>query len=372
MSNPAAIDRLDQLLGYLEADPANAGLLSDAAQAALDARKPDVARDLLGRFTPDRLADPAISATLGLAALQERDFASAEAIFEPLWSANPDDPGLAFNLAWARANQQDFAGGLEALGDEQARALPQAATLRIQMLHQLGSLDEAREGAEAYSELFSQSVPLNAAISVLAIDLEDVALARSCALKAGDHPDALTTLGTLALGDERASEAAALFDRVLIANPHAPRAWVGSGLAKLLTGQTAEAPAALDRGAEMFGDHLGSWIAAGWSHFIVGDRLTARTRFEHALQLDPNFAEAHGAVAVAELLDGNVEMARHECELAFRLDRQCFSAALARTLLANAEGDQEQARRIFERAITIPIDGDGRTIAQALATMGLG
>ena len=307
----------------------------------------------------------------GVAALQSRDFSTAEQIFADIRTDHPEDVALAYNLAWARANLADHAGAMEVLGDDAARALPQAATLRIELLHQLGRLDEAAPAASAYATLFPDHAPLSAAISVLAIDLEDKQLAATSAARAGDHPDALITRGTLALGEERASEAAMLFEQALAANPAAPRAWVGAGLAKLLTGQAASAPADLDLGAEMFGDHLGSWIAAGWAYFINGDRDLARSRFQRALEIDGSFAEAHGALAVLDLLEGDVPAAERGCEVALRLDRSCFSAALARTLLLSAAGDRQQAQRIFERALTTPVDGDGRTIAQTLAVIGL-
>jgi tetratricopeptide (TPR) repeat protein len=211
-----------------------------------------------------------------------------------------------------------------------------------------------------------------ATVSVLALDVDDEALAAACAEKGGDHPDALSTLGTLALGRERATEALDLFDRALERSQQVPRAWVGRGLARLLTGATSEAAADLDRGAGMFGDHLGSWIAAGWAHYVNKDMATARARFETALELDPNFAETHGSLAVLDLMAGDLEGAREKSEIALRLDRQCYSAALARSLLAAGQGDQETARRIYERAIDTPVDASGRTIAQALAKLGMG
>jgi tetratricopeptide (TPR) repeat protein len=163
-----------------------------------------------------------------------------------------------------------------------------------------------------------------------------------------------------------------MFERALEQNPGVPRAWIGLGLARMMTGDNAAAPADLDRGAEMFGTHLGSWIAAGWGYFVNGDIPTARARFETALALDDSFAETHGSLAVLDVLAGDVEEAKHKSEIALRLDRQCYSAALARSLLAASSGDQETARRIFERAASTPIDASGRTIGQALARMGLG
>jgi Tfp pilus assembly protein PilF len=364
--------RLKAMLGYLDADPDNVALLADAAEAALDARAPDIASNLLARRAGIIPPSPREFNLAGLSALQRRDFDSAAEAFTALFDSGADDPGIRFNLAWARANQKDFAAALDVLDDASACALPQAAMLRVQLMHELADFDGAGDAARAYVELFPDHSGLMAAVSVLALDIEDEALAAACAAKAGDHPDALTTLGTLALGNDHAVDARAMFERALAQNPGVPRAWIGLGLARMMTGDNAAAPADLDRGAEMFGTHLGSWIAAGWGYFVNGDVPTARARFETALALDDSFAETHGSLAVLDVLAGNVEEAKRKSEIALRLDRQCYSAALARSLLAASKGDQETARRIFERAASTPIDASGRTIGQALARMGLG
>jgi tetratricopeptide (TPR) repeat protein len=351
------MSRLERLLPLVDADPANRALLSDAAETALAEGKPEVATDLLDRYAAIEPLPPRETNLAGLAALQTRRFDRAAALFGRLVEAGEADPAVRFNLAWASAMNKDSDRALELADDALARELPQAAMLRVQLLHERGEFDEAAANAREYVELHPSYPPLMATVSVLALDVEDAELAAACAARGGDHPDALTTLGTLALGEERATEALDLFDRALERNAQVPRAWVGRGLAKLLTGGTPGAAADIDRGAEMFGDHLGSWIAA---------------RFETALALDPNFAESHGSLAVLDLLDGNVEGAREKSEVALRLDRQCYSAALARSLLAASAGDQATARRIYETAINAPVDSSGRTIAQALAKLGMG
>jgi tetratricopeptide (TPR) repeat protein len=373
MNSPAAADpmsqsRLDRLLPLLEADPDNLTLLSDAAETALAERRPELAADLLDRYAALAPLPPEASNLAGLAALQTGRFDRAAEFFG---QAGESEGPVRYNLAFALAMQKAFDRALALLDDDLARALPQAAMLQVQILHEQGEFDRAAERARDYVAIHSDYPPLMAVVSVLALDVEDEELAAECAAKGGSHPDALSTLGTLALGDDRATEALELFDRALDRNPAAPRALVGRGLAKLLSGGTATAAVDIDRGAEMFGDHLGSWIAAGWAHFVARDLAAARARFETALAIDPNFAESHGSLAVLDLLEGHAEGARQRSEVALRLDRQCYSAALARTLLAAGSGDQAKARRIFETAVNMPVDASGRTIAQALARLGL-
>lgn len=368
---PAQTDRLASLLGFLERDPGNLPLLADAAEAALDAGQPDTARGLLARYADKAPLPPREQNLAGLAAMQSGQFDAAAKAFQALMADGADAPALRFNLAWSLAMAKDFAGALDALDDAGARTLPQAAMLRVQLLHQLGDIEQAEAAARDYMTLYPEDRGLMAAISVLAIDIEDEELAARAAAVAGDHPDALTTQGTLALGGDNAVAALDLFNQALVRNPDAPRALVGRGLARMLSGEGDQAPADLDRGAELFGTHLGSWIAAGWSYFVNGDRATARARFETALALDENFAETHGSLAVLDVLDGDIASAERRSAVALRLDRQCYSAALARVLLASARNDPATAQRIFERALHTPIDGSGRTIAASLAKMGM-
>ena len=364
-------EMLDTLLGFLERDPANAALLADAADAALAARKPETARALLDRLAATGAMGVRERNLAGLAAMQMQRFDEAAKIFRALLDDGEDAPGLRFNFAWSAAAGKDSGEALRALDDATVDALPQAAMLKVQLLHEAGKWDEAADVSRAAIARHPDHQGLMAAVSVLALDMEDTALAQACAVKAGAHPDALTTLGTLALGDDDTAGARALFEKALAANPSAPRAWIGRGLTRLLSGEGNAAGADIDRGAEMFGDHLGSWIAAGWAYFVAGDRTAARKRFATALEIDPTFAETQGSLAVLDILDGKVAEGRECATVALRLDRQSHSAALAQMLLAAGDGDQKRAQRIFETALTTPIDDTGRTIAQALARIGL-
>lgn len=363
--------RADRLLALLASDPQNPSLLADAAEAALAEGRAGEATELLDRQAA--LAPlPAQARNLaGLAALRLGRFDVAAAHFAELLEAGERDLAIRFNLAWSRAMLNDHDAALRLLDETTVETLPQAAMLKVQLLHDRGAFEPAAELGRAAIARHPDHAGLLAAVSVLALDVDDPQLARQCAARAGDHPDALATLGTLALGDERATEALDIFDRALARNPQVPRAWVGRGLAKLLAGQADTAAADIERGARMFGDHLGSWIAAGWTHFVNRDLAASRVRFEHALDLDPNFAESHGSLAVLDVLEGRIEEARARSDIALRLDRNCYSGALARTLLAAAAGDEAQARRIYDIALNTPVDAGGRTIAQALARLGL-
>lgn len=366
----AAPGRHLRLIALLEQDPDNVRLIADAATAAFEEEQYDAVETLLSRH--ERIAALPFETLhlAGLAAMQRQDWEGAAARFAQLMEAEQDAPAIRFNRAWSLAMAGKFDAALGLLDQATAESLPQAAQLLVQLLHDRGDLGAAATQARHLFALHPGHRGLSAVVATLAIDIEDLELAQRAAEQAGDHPDGLTTLGTLALGEDDPANAALLFDAALAHAPASPRALVGRGLVRLLDDDKVRAAADLDKGAELFGTHLGSWIAAGWAHFIAGDRGAARQRFETALALDDSFAESHGSLAVVDILDGKLEKARQRCEVALRLDRQCFSAALAAMLLSAGAGDADTAQRIFEKALHVEIDASGRTVAQALARLG--
>ena len=359
----------DQLAGFLAADPANVALLTDTAHAAIAAGRPAEARALIDRLRAIEGPSPAIDHLTGLAAMAAQDWAGAVSAFRTLAAAGVDASGVRYNLARSLAMRGDADDALALLDDGLADELPQAAQLLTGLLHDRGEMDRAETVGRAAFERFPDHAGVNAAISTLAIDLEDLALARAAADRAGDHPEGLATQATLAM-EAADPAAAALFDRVLAVQPNHPRARIGRGLLALSEQDAAAATADLDRGAEAFGSHLGSWIAAGWAHLLAGDATTARLRFDRALAIDDSFAEAHGSLAVLDLLAGDIDTARRRTAVAQRLDREGFAGGLAAAMLAAGDGDAAKAERIVRLALSTPLDDRGTTIAQALARMG--
>lgn len=365
--------KLTARLGFLKQDPDNRRLIIDAADLALQVGDPQQTMTLLDRAAALSPLSSEEQNLLGLAAMKSGDFEQAASTFATVVrDAGPQQTGPRFNLAWSLAVLARDEEALSVLDDITAQALPQAAALLVQLLHKQGRLDEALDAAKRSMAWHPDHSGLLAAVSVLAIDCEDVALAAETAARAGNHPDALTTLGTLALGEEDTASAKAAFARALALKPDVPRALIGRGLAAILDNDPDSAAQDIEKGAAMFGDHLGSWIAAGWARFIGKDYPNARRLFEHALALDATFSESHGSLAVLDIHDGAFERAKERIKIATRLDRNCFSAAFARILIANAEGDEDKARRIFEMAVSTPIGKDGRTVAQSLMRLGMG
>jgi tetratricopeptide (TPR) repeat protein len=352
--------QLARLLQYLKSDPDNPNLLTDAAQAAIDAGDLDCATQLdqhLLAIVPDSFEGRYLASVI---AMRRSDFASSIGLLERLIGEN-DQPSIRFNLAWSKAMLGDKAASLDLLDDRTTTEIAGGAMLKLQLMHEAGLFDEAMEFGSAALEQHPEDAGLFAAMATLAIDMEDVELARTCALKAGDHPEALAASGMLDLQDGLIENANAMFERSLAMRPHNPRAWIGRGLAGLMRQDNAQAAMDLDRGAQQFGSHIGSWIAAGWGHFIAGDSAAAEERFARALAIDPTFAESHGSLAVIDVTRGRPQDARRKITVALRLDKQCFSAALAQVLLSS--GDPATAQEIINRAMNTPINEQGMTIA---------
>lgn len=356
--------RLARLLEYLKADPDNPNLLADAAQAAIDAGDLDGATQLdehLLAIVPDSFAGRYLGSVI---AMRRSDFGTAANALERLIGES-NQPSIRFNLAWSKAMLGGKGAALELLDDRTTAEIAGAAMLKLQLLHEAGALDEAMESGRAALERHPDDAGLLAAMATLALDLEDAELARNCALRAGDHPEALAASGMLDLQDGLIETAHTMFERSLATRAHNPRAWIGRGLAGLLRQDNAQAAMDLDRGAQQFGSHIGSWIAAGWGHFIAGDPAAAEERFARALAIDPTFAESHGSLAVVDVTLGRTQEGRRKVAVALRLDRECFSAALAQVLLSS--GDPAKAQEIIQRAMSTPLNDDGMTIAGYMA-----
>lgn len=363
--------RLQRLLKYLEADPTNPSLIADVGATALAEKDLATASRMVDRSQALGPLNLSIANLKGLIAIEEGRFADAAELFRALIVQDAADPALRYNLACCKAAQGNYEAAAILLDEQTALQSARAATLAIRMLHHLGRLDDALAQGEVFSRQFGRDPDLAGALAAIALDAEQLELAKAYADRAGDQHDGLAALGMLALNDEKVDQALAYFDRALGAYPSDARGLLGKGLGLMAKGDTTSAVPYVDQAAELFERHLGTWVAAGWSHFVTGDYGTSRARFEKAAAIDDTFAEIHGGLAVLDIVEGKMDSAKRRTELALRLDRRCFSGALARTLLLTSQGDHATAARIRDMALNAPIDASGRTLAQAMVRMGL-
>jgi tetratricopeptide (TPR) repeat protein len=366
----AHASRLNRYLGFLGRDPNNLQLLEDAAIAAFDAGNFDQQQKLLEHYEQLSALSPRLTNLKGLIALRNGDYPDAACIFDDLLKHSPNDASLRFNRAWVHALSGDFESVLSLIDVNVAGTQPHAAKLRVQALHHLSRLDEALlEGADLV-RIFPHDAGLLGALSVVAMDADEFDLARVYAEKAGSGVDAMTTCGLIRLQSEHPSEAAEFFDQVLETAPDAPRALIGKGLALAALGQSAHGADYVRRGAEVFGDHLGSWIAVGWMYLLGNDFRAARASFERARAIDENFAESHGGLAVVDIAEGSLDSAQKRADIAMRLDREAFGGMLAQMILRDTRGDAAGAQRIWDKAMKMGVGANGKTLAQTMVGFG--
>lgn len=358
--------RTTRLMGFLQFDPDNVRLLEDAALAAFEERCPELAAELLMRLAQFGPLSPALRNVQGLIAMALHHHEEAASIFASLL-AEGDDPGLRFNLAWSKAMLGSYQEALDLLDDAAVAVSPRGPSLKILMMHHLDLYEEALACGEELVQRHPDDEALMGALATLAIDAEKQDLAAFYGAKAGNQPEGRVALGVLALGEQKTEESLRLFEEALAKQPNNARALVGKGLGLLALGQIDDGAHAIDKGAELFGDHLGSWVASGWAHFTRGDYAKARTSFERAEAADDTFAETHGGLAVLAILEGNEAEGRRRCEIARRLDKNCFGAALAAILLLEKSGNKAAAQRIRDAAMGMPVGPGGQTLTQAIA-----
>jgi len=359
--------RLQRLLAFLEREPGNLALLNDAATAALNERRPELAAELIQRYEAIAPAPPALRNIKGLAALGQGDFQQAAELFQELQESAPTEVALRFNLGWARYMLGDAQGALDVVDSETAAAVPNAAALRIHALHQLGLIEEALVCGRELAKRLPDDRDLMGALANVAVDAEDLELAREYATKAGDQHEGLSALGMVLLADGETPGAIAIFEHALEKSPDDARAALGLGFSLMVEQRPSEASKWLDKGAEEFGDHAGSWLASGWAHFGAGDLDNARDRLTKALACDPQLGEAHAALALLDLLENQLAGARRHLEAAAQLDDEDPVVSLAQSVLLAAEGDPAAAQNIRDFVLRTPISSNGKILADAIA-----
>lgn len=351
--------RLQRLLGYVSADPANAPLLTDSLGLALHLDQMAVAADLAGKAAVLPHKPATLLAHLGLFYLRTGKFDEALAAGRDSLGMGGASEACVYNTAYAAfrtgAHRESLALLLPLYPE--AAVSPDAANILIaRNQHFLGEIDGGI--ARLTACLSRQDAPPAEALGLRALMHSDnndtdaaLADARRALTLAPDQTEALLALAEAHKDLGNYPEATAAYQHLLRVDENAGRAW--SGLA-----QTAMAELDLDaaeqhatRATALMEGHIGTWHVLAWTHILKGNSAAARSALEHALQLDRNFAESHGSLAVVDVMEGRLEDAERKIRVAERLDKHSLALNLARMSLLEKRGDTQAAKDLGQQVL---------------------
>ena len=365
-------DRLERLLGFLAADPANERLRTDVFETALAAGAFDEAqRQAVWALTRNPV-DFVWRHRLVLLDMARGEWDEARALLQGLKNEGQAGPAIECNLAYV-----DFAQGrlaeaesrLHALAGDELAQSPQGLAVLLSCQHRRGAPEEAVATFAPFAPRVESASAFGAA-SLAAVDAEDLAVAAAWADQAlardRRQPEALVAKATLRLAEKDAQAALELLAIVLARKPDDGRALSTAALAELLAGRVAQARALFERSVVTMPRHVGTWLGFGWCDVFLNDLAGAHTAFETALALDPTFGESHGALAVVAALDGR----RAEAETAIRrargLDPRGLSAQYAQGVLDGERDDPQRFIASAQAALRRHSTPDGRTLDQVV------
>lgn len=361
------MDRVTQLEGFLNQDPANRALALDYVDALVTAGRVDDARHFLEEAPLAWLVEPAFLFRVSRCALATADYAAAVEPLRTMLSLGEEHVGVRHDLAYALLAMADLAAAEDVLAPlvPQAVAVPEVGILHARVLQHRFAYDDAALILEAVVAENPDNASAWGLLAMIEVDRVRPDVARFAAGMAlalePAQPDALTAVGTLALWTHDAEASYAVFAQLLATQPHHGRALAGAGEALLLRGDVEAAQPLLARATAAMPGHLGTWHARAWANLLAGDVETASRCFDAALDKDRNFGETHGGLALVHVLRGEQEQGRQAIRVALRLDASGRNARYAQSLLWRAEGREREAEAMVDGILAeVGIDTAGR------------
>lgn len=346
--------RIARLQTYFEADPANADLACELADALSVAGRPQDALKTLETLPLAAAETAGVGFRRMRIALLQGDYAAAERAGSALLAAGTDAPAirhdLAFSLLCLRRPEQaeiQLASALQRFGPE-----PPLVLLRSRIALMQERYDDAIAFAHEAIALDSGEPSSHGVLALALFDASRFDEAAAAAARAQsldpDQHEALLVAGTLALWRQDLDLAQDAFERALRRHSGSGRALSGLGQLLMLRNQVPQACEVLERATQAMPDHIGTWHALAWSQLLDGRRDAAEASYRSAYALDRNFADTHGGLALIDALRGNYDLAEQGIKRALRLDPQAITARYAQTLVLDARGQREASRAVMD------------------------
>ncbi|GEM_PF-369055 len=347
--NAALENRLDKLLGFLEADPENYPLLCEAGDLCLQTGDRARARPLLEKALTMRADDPGAQYRMSVLLFGEKDWEGSLTLTQKILDAGEQHAAVRYQHAVTLIRLAKFAeaepilvGLLQESGD-----FPELPHLYIRTLHYLGKLEEATHYATQHLERQPDDAVANGMLSLLYLDQDKFEEADQAAKQvlaaAPDNLDALITAGSMSLAYVHEEEAKGLFEHAIEVSPKNGRAWLGLGLSGMLEGNLPRAAEQLEKAVEFMPEHLGSWNTLAWVQILQRKLDAAERTLEKCLEINRTFGETYGGLAVVAAMRGKWDQAKILTEKALRLQPDSFAGRFAQSLLVAQRGRPQQA-----------------------------
>ena len=268
----------------------------------------------------------------GQVAAEVHDFKTAQSLFGSIWSAYPNTPKLAYNLALADYNMQQFSNG-EATLRRVIAAEHDSSEIYNLLAWCLYKQDDFRGAAAALDKAIAldpadETNYLDGGMMLLEHHLYGAALdAAEKTLEVAPESyrgHRLKALVELKMG--RVNDAEALYQRAVELNPADAQAITGLATAQLDKGNAHQAEETLKRAIERLPNEAllyqayGSMLLWGEGESSRASEFRAVELLRKAIALDGSLAEAHYQLGKLALREDRVRDAQQELEAVVKLD----------------------------------------------------
>ncbi len=348
--------QLARFRGFLQQDPDNFKLTDQVADLHLRLGEIPQARALLEQALMRWPSHPVLVFRRAKVALASDESSLAVQLLKGLAASDNKDPVVCYDLAYAYLQNGQAAEAKRELLDitDSTESIPQIDLLLARAAHHLGDVQAALKHARTYTEKCPNDSEGLGVLALLHLDAGHNPPARAAAEKAfslePSNLDALVTLGSVALTNHDAQQAAAYFEKAVERAPASGRSRAGLGLARLLDGDIDGAAEQLQLATKYMPRHLGSWHTLAWCQILRNDVDGAENSLLRSQEINPNFSETHGGLAIVHLMRNLLEPAQQEIKEALRLDPQCVAAQIAQTLYklrSDPKKTQEMLQNVF-------------------------
>ena len=353
-------ERIDRLKNFYLQEPSNQFLLNDLVEQYFTEDRLEQLVDFAESLDSDAISDSQIAHRVGIAGLVVGHYKFAESCFSKCFSVHPENAAIAYNYAFAKYAQHDFAKSLEILNsvNDFWQECAQVKLLAARCFHQIKELESALESIESFLQVEPTNVEGLGLKSLILLDngeyQEAEKLSNQVLKQQQNLLEPLLAMSSSLIAQGEFDRAKNWVEQGIEKHPKVGRLWQNKGQLEMLNMQFDLAETSLKTAVKNMPNHIGTWHLLAWTQLITDKQNDARESFDSALALDRNFADSHGAIAMMDILSGNIEKAEEGTRRALKLDPRCATGLYAKSLLLEKQGEADRAKAIIEKIFASP------------------